>query len=203
MLLHDLSFAVRTLRRSPVFTLAAVLTIALGIGASTAIFSVTNAVLLRPLPYTDPDRLVVMYMDLRARHTFGMPLSNENYADIRNGSTGVFEDMAAVRTLRQVLPGADGTPEEIRLALVTTNFFRLMGAQVAVGRDFLDSDGLPQPLAAAAAAPSCTGAAGRPWRFSATRTGCDGTAAIRRCWASAFPAVRVPRSLACSRRDWS
>ena len=153
MLLHDLSFAVRTLRRSPVFTLAAVLTIALGIGASTAIFSVTNAVLLRPLPYTDPDRLVVMYMDLRARHTFGMPLSNENYADIRNGSTGVFEDMAAVRTVRQVLPGADGTPEEIRLALVTTNFFRLMGAQVAVGRDFLDSDGLPQPLAAAAAAP--------------------------------------------------
>src|SRR5687767_12864824 len=153
MLLHDLSFAVRTLRRSPAFTLAAVLTIALGIGASTAIFSVTNAVLLRPLPYTDPDRLVVMYMDLRARHTFGMPLSNENYADIRNGSTGVFEDMAAVRTVRQVLPGADGTPEQIRLALVTTNFFRLTGAHVAVGRDFLDSDGLPQPLAAAAATP--------------------------------------------------
>jgi putative ABC transport system permease protein len=153
MLLHDLSFAVRTLRRSPVFTLAAVLTVALGIGASTAIFSVTNAVLLRPLPYADPDRLVVMYMDLRARHTFGMPLSNENYADIRNGSAGVFEDMAAVRTVRQVLPGADSTPEEIRLALVTTNFFRLMGAHVVVGRDFLDSDGLPQPLAAAAAAP--------------------------------------------------
>ena len=87
MPLHDLSFAVRTLRRSPVFTLAAVLTIALGIGASTAIFSVTYAVLLRPLAYTDPARLVVMYMDLRTRHTFGMPFSNENYADIRNGST--------------------------------------------------------------------------------------------------------------------
>ena len=92
-------------------------------------------------------------MDLRTRHTFGMPFSNENYADIRNGSTGVFEDMAAVRTVRQVLPGADGTPEQIRLALVTTNFFRLTGAHVAVGRDFLDSDGVRQPLAAAAVAP--------------------------------------------------
>src|SRR5688500_5808694 len=125
MPLHDLSFALRTLRRSPVFTLAAVLTTALGIGASTAIFSVTNAVLLRPLPYTDPDRLVIMYMDLRARNNFAMPFSNENYTDIRNGSTGVFEDMAAVRTGRQVLPGADGTPEQVRLALVTTNFFRV------------------------------------------------------------------------------
>ena len=150
MSLRDLSFAVRTLRRSPVFTLAAALTIALGIGASTAIFSVTNAVLLRPLPYKDPDRLMVMYMDLRARNNLAMPFSNENYADIRNGTTGVFEDMAAVRTLRQVIPAADGTPEQIRVALVTANFFRLTGAGIELGRDFADSDGLPQPLAAAA-----------------------------------------------------
>ncbi len=59
MLLRDLAFAARTLRRSPVFTLAASLTIALGIGASTTIFTVTNGVLLRALPYKDPDRLVV------------------------------------------------------------------------------------------------------------------------------------------------
>ena len=105
MRLHDLSFAVRTLRRSPAFTLAAVLTLALGFDASAAIFSVAYTVLLRPLPCTDPARLEVMYMDLRARHTFGIPFSNENYADIRNGSTGVFEDMAAVRTVRQVRSG--------------------------------------------------------------------------------------------------
>jgi putative ABC transport system permease protein len=147
MLLKDLSFAARTLRRAPVFTIAAASTIALGIGASVAMFGVTNAVLLRPLPYADPERLVVMYMDLRNRNNLGMPLSNENYADIRDGSKGAFEDMAAFRTARQVLPGADGTPEQIRIALVTANFFRVMGQPVAVGRDFQDADGLPQTQA--------------------------------------------------------
>src|SRR5262245_32449679 len=98
MLFKDFTFAVRTLRRSPVFTVAAVTTIALGIGASTAIFSVTNAVLLRPLPYRDPERLVVLYMDLRNRNNFGMPLSNENYVDIRDGAKSTIEDMAAFRT---------------------------------------------------------------------------------------------------------
>jgi putative ABC transport system permease protein len=148
MLLHDLAFAVRTLRRSPVFTAAAALTIAIGIGASTAIFSVTNAVLLRPLPYEDPDRLVVLYMDLRARNSLGMPLSNENFIDIRDGSRGSIEDMAAFRTVRQVLPAADGAPEQIRLAVVTVNFFRLMGARIALGRDFDEADGRPQPATA-------------------------------------------------------
>src|SRR6266545_4261314 len=98
MLFRDLTFALRTLRRSPVFTLTAVLTIALGIGASTAIFSVTNAVLLRPLPYKDPERLVVVYSDLRTRNSLAMPISNENYSDLRNGSKGSFEDMGAVTT---------------------------------------------------------------------------------------------------------
>lgn len=77
--MRDVRFALRTLRRSPVFTAAAALTIAVGIGASTALFSVANAVLLRPLPYHEPDRLVVMYMDLRARNKVDMPLSNENF----------------------------------------------------------------------------------------------------------------------------
>jgi putative ABC transport system permease protein len=150
MFSRDLSFAVRTLGRSPAFTIAAVATIALGIGASTAIFSVANAVLLRPLPYHDPERLMVVYMDLRNRNNLGMPLSNENFIDIRDGSKGSFEDMAAFRTGRQVLPGADGSPEQTRLAFVTTNFFRLLGHRVVLGRDFQDADGIPQPLSAAA-----------------------------------------------------
>jgi putative ABC transport system permease protein len=147
VLLNDLSFALRALRRSPGFTAASVSTIALGIGASTAIFSVLNTVLLRPLPYKAPERLVVMYMDLRNRNTHGMPLSNENFVDIREGSTGSFEDFAAVRTVRQVLPAADGTPEQIRIAIVTTNFFRVVGHPIATGRDFRDADGIQQPLA--------------------------------------------------------
>jgi len=116
MLLKDFSFAARTLVKRPLFTVAAALTIALGIGASTAIFSVTNAVLLRPLPYGDPDRLVIMYMDLRNRNNFGMPLSNENFVDIREGSKASFEDFAAFRTARQVLLGPDHLPEQVRVA---------------------------------------------------------------------------------------
>jgi predicted permease len=143
--MRDLLLAVRTLRRSPVFTATATLTIAIGIGASAAIFSVANAVLLRPLPYKEPERLAVMYMDLRARDNFAMPLSNENYTDIRNGTKQSFEDMAAVRTGRQVIPGSDGTPEQVRFAFVTTNFFKVLGARIALGRDFAEPDGLPQP----------------------------------------------------------
>src|SRR5206468_3340297 len=146
-MLRDLAFAARALRRSPVSTLASVLMIALGIGASTAIFSVANAVLLHPLPYRNPERLVVLYADLRARNNTGMPISAENYADIRNGTRDVFEDMAAVSTGRQIIPGADGTPEQVRVASVTTNFFRVIGTRILLGRDFDDADGTPPPPA--------------------------------------------------------
>jgi putative ABC transport system permease protein len=144
LLIRDAFNAVRALRRSPLFTAVAAITMALGIGAGTALFSVANAVLLRPLPYKDPDRLVAMYMDLRARNNFGMPFSNENFTDIRSGARGAIEDMAAVRTSRLVIPGADGTPEQVALGFVTTNFFQVMGARIEHGRDFQDSDGLPQ-----------------------------------------------------------
>src|ERR1700722_476714 len=100
MLGRDLAYAGRALRKSPVFLVTAIVTIALGIGASTAIFSVTNAVLLRPLPYNNPDRLVVIGGDLRTRNIVDERTSYENYADLHKATTGVFEDMAAVATFR-------------------------------------------------------------------------------------------------------
>src|SRR6266403_4461905 len=110
MPLRDLAFAGRTLRKSPIFALTAALTIALGVGASTAIFSVTNAVLLRPLPYKDPDRLMVIGGDMRTRNVFDERISYENYADLRKSTAGVFDDVTAVSTFRGLVPKADGTP---------------------------------------------------------------------------------------------
>lgn len=151
MSFRDLVFASRVLRKSPVFTLTAVLTIALGVGASTAIFSVTNAVLLRPLPYKDPGKLAIVSSDMRKRNVRDFPLSNADYIDLREGSKNVFQEMGGVFTFPSVLPREDGTPEQVQFAVVTTNFFRLMGAGIVRGRDFTEEDGIPQPQPPAAA----------------------------------------------------
>ena len=118
------------------FLVAATITIALGIGASTAIFSVTNAVLLRPLPYKDPDKLVLAFGDMRARKDFDGRVSNENFIDLRNGAKTMFEDFGAVLTFRFNVPRDDGTPEQIHFAQATSNIFRLLGARIAAGTGF-------------------------------------------------------------------
>jgi putative ABC transport system permease protein len=145
MPLRDLSLAFRTLRKSPVFAITAILTIALGVGASTAIFSVANAVLLRPLPYKDPERLVIAMSDMRKRNVRDFPLSNEEFVDLRDGTKNVFDDMAGVFTTRFTQPTQDGSQEQIRVAFATTNFFQLVGAKIIAGRDFTEADGTPQP----------------------------------------------------------
>jgi putative ABC transport system permease protein len=145
MFLNDLILAVRVLRKSPVFTATSTITLALGIGASTAIFSVANGVLLRPLPYKDPGKLVVASIELRARNVKDWLFSNADFLDFREGTHSVFQEVAGVATGRGPLPRRDGTPEQVRFALVTTNFFRTMGARIAIGRDFNEADGQPQP----------------------------------------------------------
>lgn len=151
--LRDLAFAVRSLRKSPAFAFVAVLTIAVGIGASTAIFSVVNAVLLRPLPYADAERLTIIVHDMVARDLPDMPLAPPDLRDIREQAT-LFEDVAGVFTFRAAFVGDDGVPEQIRAAGATPNLPRLLGARVIAGRDFRDDDALvPPPPADAAAEP--------------------------------------------------
>jgi predicted permease len=145
MTLKDVVIAARILAKRPAFTLTAVLTIALGVGASTTIFSVTNAVLLRPLPYRDPGKLVIAGMDLRKRDVHDLPFSNADYIDLREGTKAYFSDMAGVFTGRTVVPQEDGTSEQISLAIATTNFFDVMGGKILLGRDFNAQDGIPQP----------------------------------------------------------
>ena len=115
-MLTDFFYAFRTLRKSPIFTITVVVTIALAIGASTAIFSVTNGVVLRQLPYKDPERLVLARSDLQARNVKDFPMSNVDFLDLRNGAKNSFEDFAAVNTGRVTLPGLDGAPERVRIA---------------------------------------------------------------------------------------
>ena len=124
MLLQDLAFAARTLRKSPIFTLTAVLTIALGVGASTAIFSVTNAVLLRPLPYKNPDQLVIIPTDMRTRGVKDFPFSNEVFMDVRDATKDEFQGMAGVFAFPITLTGDDGTPEQAKAGIVTTKYLR-------------------------------------------------------------------------------
>src|ERR1041385_4084885 len=144
-MLNDFSYAFRTLRKSPIFTITVVVTIALAIGASTAIFSVTNGVLLRKLPYKDPERLVLACNDLQKRNVKDFPFSNVDFLDLRNGAKNSFEDFAVVQTGRITLPALDGTPERVRIGVVSTNFFGMMGASIIAGRGFEESDGTPDP----------------------------------------------------------
>jgi putative ABC transport system permease protein len=150
-MLKDFSYAFRTLRKSPIFSITAIVTIALAVGASTAIFSVTNGVLLRKLPYKDPDQLVLACSDMQKRNVKDFPLSNVDFLDLRNGAKNSFQDFAAVNTFRATLPGVDGSPEQVRMAAVSTNFFQMMGGPIVAGRDFQESDGTPPAGAGAGA----------------------------------------------------
>lgn len=157
---RDLALGARTLRKSPGFALTAIITLALGIGASTAIFSVVNAVLLKPLPYGNPDRLTIISQDLRARGVVDFPVGPGDVPDIRKGTT-VYTGIAALQTGRNFpYTDKDGQAHLITLARATPNIFKILDVPVAFGRDFTEDDGTPNPFiqlppagAALAAAP--------------------------------------------------
>jgi putative ABC transport system permease protein len=140
--MNDLRFALRQLRKSPGFTFLAVLTLALGIGANTAIFSVVNAVLLRPLPYPQPERLVLIRE--RAKIFESGSVSLPNYLDWRAAQRG-FTDLALIRREDANLSGTSGDVEAERVgsARVTYNFLSVLGVPPELGRDFRESDDVP------------------------------------------------------------
>src|SRR4051812_3054672 len=145
-MLRDFSFATRTLRKNPAFTLTAILTIALGVGASTAIFSVVNGVLLRPLPYAHADHLAFIWNDLRARKVYDFPMPPGDMPDLKQQVTS-FGSIAAVSSGRANFVGNDGKPEQITLAGVTPNFFTVLGTHIAFGRNFVADDEIAPPPA--------------------------------------------------------
>lgn len=140
-LLRDVRYGIRSLIKQPAFTVIAVLTLALAIGANTAIFSLVNAVLLRALPFPDPDRLVMIWEDASFA---GFPRNTPapaNYADWKTQNQG-FADMAAFVERSYNLTG-DGDPEKIEAYGVTANFFPVLGIKPALGRAILPEEDQP------------------------------------------------------------
>ncbi len=133
---QDLRYGARILLKKPGFTAVAVITLALGIGANTAIFSVVDALLLRPLPYHEPGRLVMLSEKLRVGRRSTIPYPN--FADWRERARS-FEGMASVRGESFNLTGVD-RPVQLRGRTVNWNFFQLLGVQPQLGRLFVESD---------------------------------------------------------------
>ena len=136
--LRDLRFAARGLWRSPGFTAITVATLALGIGANTAIFSVVNAVLLRPLEYRDPAQLVALRGVVEVRGLNDVPNSAPEYQDFKR-EVPALADVAAAWPININLT-ALGDPERIQAAVVSSNYFQLLGTSPALGRDFTPED---------------------------------------------------------------
>ena len=144
-MIHDLRYALRMLVKSPAFTLVAVLSLALGIGANTAIFSLVNVVLLRPIPVREPGGLASVFMTDQ-RNPGNLPLSHLNYKDLRDQNQ-VFTDMAAF-TFAQVNWSTGTESEQIPVQVASGNYFAVLGAQPSVGRGFLpEEDAKPTPVA--------------------------------------------------------
>jgi len=137
-LLQDVRYGWRTLRKKPTFTIVAVLTLALGVGANTAIFSIVNAVLLRSLPYRDPARLVRIFFDNPGVGLRDVQFSVPELEDLRDRS-GVFEDVSTVFGGSVNLTGASH-PERLELVVTHPNYFSMLGVTPQIGRLFGPQD---------------------------------------------------------------
>jgi putative ABC transport system permease protein len=135
----DLTYAARMLRKNPGFAAAAVLTLALGIGANTAIFSVCNAVLFKPLPYAEPGRIVMLWERVRDGNL--STVAPANFVDWRSGNRS-FSEMAAVNSSSFILSG-QGEAARLAGAGVSSDFFSILGVRFTLGRSFLPEEDRP------------------------------------------------------------
>jgi hypothetical protein len=140
-LFQDVRYAARMMRRSPAFTITAVLTLALGIGANTAVFSVVNTVLLRPLPYPDSDRLVQLWSTNPNADHWGMWTAYPRFEDWRRQNT-VFEEMATTRTWVINIKGSDH-PESLLGVITSSQLLELLRVRPILGRGFLPEEDQP------------------------------------------------------------
>ncbi len=139
MLMQDLRYGLRTLLKNPGFAIAAILTLGLGIGANTAIFSVINGVLLQPLPYANGDRLVLVQQRAIINGQEGTPqLSIKEVYDFREQASS-FDGLVEYHTMFFVLLGR-GEPERVETGVVSSNFFDVLGVTPLLGRTFVDVD---------------------------------------------------------------
>jgi putative ABC transport system permease protein len=137
----DVRYAARMMRRSPAFTITAVLTLALGIGANTAVFSVVNTVLLRPLPYPDSDRLVQIWSTNPNANRWGMWTAYPRFEDWRHQNT-TFEEMATARTWVIRIQGGD-LPESLVAVITSSRLLQLLRVHPMLGRGFLPQEDQP------------------------------------------------------------
>src|SRR5215831_9523806 len=143
-MISDFKYALRTLVKTPGFTLVAVLTLALGIGANTAIFSVVEGVLLRPLPFPNADRLVRIYeaLDENGARSATLNLSDRTAARFREFGSDIFEDVAGGTGGASVVNVKAGSPAQtVPAASVTYNFFDVLGLLPLQGRNFTREEG--------------------------------------------------------------
>ena len=138
----DVRSAFRRLRTSPGYAAISVITLGLGIGASTAIFSAVDGVLLKSLPYREPDSLVQMWESSAPRKFDNFPVTPSNLADWRTQARS-FAGFAAFRTRRAILTAGTGEPERVPGGAVSTNYFQLLGVATHIGRTFVATDSLP------------------------------------------------------------
>ena len=139
--MHDIRYAIRTLRKQPIFTLVAVLTLTLGIGANTAIFSLLYHVLLRPLPFPNADRLVFIWNSYPLTGLAQASVSIPDYLD-RRAQAPAIED-ATLFTGRSVTLAQGGQPEQVRALAVTPSFFSTLGRHPVLGRGFTEDEAKP------------------------------------------------------------